>query len=39
MKNQFNEKIADKFIEALIEVLEMKYNVKINYTLTEIEAK
>lgn len=34
-----NKKIdlTDKFIKALIEVLEMKYDVKINYKIKEVK--
>lgn len=39
MKNQFTEEIADRFIKALIEVLEIKYDVDIKYTLKEKEVK
>ena len=39
MENQFTEEIADRFIKALIEVLEIKYDVEIKYTLKEKEAK
>ena len=39
MENLFTEEIADRFIKAIIELLEMKYDVDIKYTLKEKEAK
>lgn len=32
-----NIDLTNKFIKALIEVLEMKYNVKIKYTIKDIK--
>lgn len=37
MKNQFNEKIAKKFIEELMKAVERQYNVNIDYTLVKKE--
>lgn len=39
MENQFNEKIAKKFISELMKAVERQYNVVIDYTLKEKEAK
>ncbi len=39
MEEIFTKEIADRFIKAIIEVLEMKYDVDIKYTLKEKEAK
>lgn len=37
MDDKTKEILAERFIKALIEVLEIKYNVEIKYTLKDIK--